>query len=122
VEAADFAYLKLQLKRGTFDVALVGIAPRVDSDLSPLLHSRGALNHGAYANNTVDAHLDALRTAIAADDRRRAAQQLHRLLAEDPPFSILYAPVEIMVASKRVRGLANNGRAPRLAGLSLAPR
>jgi len=120
VEVADFGFLKAQLRRGKFDLALLGLAPRVGSDLSPLVHSRGALNYGGYSNSNVDAYLDAMRASGLPGERQRIGQRLHRLLFEDPPFTILYAPIELMVVSKRVRGLANNGRPPRYSSLDLA--
>jgi peptide/nickel transport system substrate-binding protein len=119
VESADFGFLKLQLRRGKFDLALLGLAPRVGSDLSPLLHSRGALNYGAYSNPNLDAYLDAMRLAVLPDERRRIGQRLHRMLQDDPPFTVLYAPIELMVVARRVRGLANNGRPPRYSALWL---
>jgi peptide/nickel transport system substrate-binding protein len=117
VEVADFGFLKAQMRRGHFDVALLGLAPRIDSDLSPWLHTRGELNHAGGSNVVVDALLDSLRQAPSAEERQRLGQRLHRLLYEDFPFTVLYAPIELMVVDRRVHGLANNGRWPRLAGL-----
>jgi ABC-type transport system substrate-binding protein len=120
VEAADFGFVRAQLRRGKFDLALLGLSLRPGADLSPLVHSKGALNHGAYSNPNLDAYLDAMRATTLPDEQRRIGQRLHRLLYEDPPFVVLYAPIEVMVVAKRVHGLANNGRPPRLSTLTLA--
>jgi peptide/nickel transport system substrate-binding protein len=118
IEAADFGFVRVQMKRGRFDAALIGLALRPESDLSPLLHSKGGFNLGAYSNPMTDALLDALRSAGSLAERQRTAQRLHRVLHEDPPFTVLYAPIELMVVHRRVKGLANNGLWPRLMTLS----
>ena len=119
VQVGDFGFVQTRLKRGTFDVALLGLAPRQESDLSPWLHSKGAYNYGGYSNSQVDALLDTMKLTRRADKRLPLARRLHRLLHDDPPFSVLYAPIELMMVNRRVRGLANNGRWPTLVGLSL---
>jgi len=120
VEAADFGFLKAQLKRGRFEMALAGLAPRPESDLSPLLHKRGELNYGGYSNPMADALLEALRTGASPEERTRTAQRLHRVLHEDPPYAVLYAPIDLMLVGRRVKGVANNGRWPRLAPITLS--
>jgi peptide/nickel transport system substrate-binding protein len=120
VEAGDFGFIKAQLKRGRFELALLGMAPRPESDLSVYLHSKGELNYGGYKNPVVDSLLDTLRGAGLPDERVRVGRRLHRALAEDPPYLLLYAPIELMLASRRVRGLPQNGRWPKLAPLSLS--
>ena len=120
VKPGDFGYISAQVHKGKFDLALVGLAPRQESDLSPYLHSKGALNFGGYNNPAVDALLKALRTTRATELRLPLARRLHRLLHDDPPYVVLYQPIELMMASRRVRGLANNGRWPQLATLWLS--
>lgn len=117
VRVGDFGFVKSQLRRGRFDIALIGLAPRPESDLSPVLHSQGQLNLGGYDNPTVDRLLDAVRATPPEGDRLRVLRQLYRALHEDPPFLILYAPIQVMVVARSVGGLANNGRWPVLAGL-----
>jgi peptide/nickel transport system substrate-binding protein len=117
VETADFGYLKTQLRRGRFEIALIGLAPRPEEDLSLMLHSKGELNYGGYSNPMVDALLESMRNTAGLEERQRSAQRLHRLLYEDPPFTVLYAPIELMMVHRRIKGLANNGRWPRLSSL-----
>ncbi|MCC6749486.1 MAG: hypothetical protein IT371_17610 [Deltaproteobacteria bacterium] len=119
VEVADFGYLTAMLKRGRFDLALAGLALRPEADLSFLLHSKGALNYGGYASTAVDGLLDALRAAPLEADRVRLARRLHRALHEDPPMTVLFSPVEVMLASRRVKGIAGDGHWPLLTELAL---
>lgn len=120
VEVGDFGFIKAQLRRGNFELALLGMALRPESDLSPYLHSRGELNFGSYDEPVVDALLNALRAAASPDERARVGQRLHRALVDNPPYLILYAPTELMLVSRRLRGLPQNGRWPRLARLSFS--
>lgn len=117
IQVGDFAFIKAQLKRGKYDLVLLGLAPRPGSDLSPLLHSRGPLNVGNYSNSTVDRILTLLRTMPPRGDSQRLMRRLHRILHDDPPMAVLYAPVEVMLVSRKVHGLAQNGRWPRLSTL-----
>jgi peptide/nickel transport system substrate-binding protein len=121
IRVGDFGFILSQLRRGRFDAVLLGISPRPDSDLTPMLHSKGALNVGRYHNPRVDRTLDALRATSSPSARGQLMGSLHRLLHDDPPMTILWAPIEIMVVDRRVRGLANNGRWPVLSTLSFRP-
>lgn len=118
VRSGDFGYVKAQLRRGRFDLALLGLALRPGSDLSPLLHSKGPLNLGGYDNPEVDRLLDAIRASSFEAHRQRFARQLHRLLHQDLPFIVLYAPIELAVLDGRLRGAPDNGRRPALPALS----
>jgi peptide/nickel transport system substrate-binding protein len=117
VKVGDFGYVKSQLKRGRFDLALLGIALRPESDLSPLLAKNGRLNLGRYDNPMVNRLLELLRSTRPESNRQRYLRQLYRILHDDPPFITLYAPIELMVVSRDVKGLAVNGRRPVLAAL-----
>ena len=119
VQAGDFGFVRARMKKGRFDLALVGLAPRHEGDLSPWIHSKGAFNYGAYSNPRVDSLLTTMRLARHPEARLTLARRLHRLLLDDPPFVVLYAPIELMMVSRRIKGLANNGRWPTLVGLSL---
>jgi len=118
IKVGDFGYVKTRLRRGSFDLALVGIAPRPQSDLSPLLHSKGHLNLGGYKNPVVDRLLDGVRGTSREGFREELLRQLYRALHNDPPFLILYTPIELMVVSREVKGVASNGRRPVFSTLS----
>ena len=74
---------------------------------------RGRLNYGRYTNPGWTRCSTRSRAAAAA---RGAAEHLPPAAPHPPrglPSSVLFSPIEIMVAERRVRGLANNGRWPR---------
>ncbi len=120
VDVADFAFFRTLLRRGRFDLAVLGLALGPHEDLAMYLHSKGRKNYGRYHNKAVDALFDGLRKGPAEGDHTRDGRQLHRLLYEDPPMVVLYEPIELVVAHRRVRGLASGkGRWPQLSDLRL---
>jgi len=121
IRAGDFGFVTSQLKRGKFDIALMGLAPRAQADLAPYFQTKGRLNYSGYQNEAVDEFLRSMRVSSSPASRVTYARRLHRMLHDDPPVAVLYAPIEVMVVSRRIRGLANNGRWPKLVSLSMGP-
>ncbi|MBK6848171.1 MAG: hypothetical protein IPG96_11770 [Proteobacteria bacterium] len=119
VELGDFGFVRVQLQRGNFDLALSGLTVPGDDELALYLHSDGALNFAHYESSAADAVLDALRTALPETDRSPWHARLLQLLAEDPPWAGLYVPRELSVVSRRVEGWADDGQWPELATLRL---
>jgi len=118
---ADFGFVKILLQRGDFDIALLGIALKPYEDLSPWIYSGAPLNYGAYSNVFLNSLLDNLRTERDLKAQIRIAHRIHRVMRDDPPFSVLYAPVEIAAVSSTVSGFVDQGSWPNLAGLSILP-
>ncbi len=119
IEAADFGFIQARMRYGRFDLTLMGLAPTPEADLSVLFHSRGRLNYGAYSRPLVDSLLESIRRTPRLETRQSIYRRLHRILHEELPSSVLFAPIEVMVVSRRIKGLANNGRWPRMVNLSL---
>jgi peptide/nickel transport system substrate-binding protein len=119
VDVADFAFFRTLLRKGSFDLAVLGLALGPHEDLGLYLHSKGRKNFGRYRNKAVDALLDGLRKGPSEGDHTRDGRQLHRLLYADPPLVVLYEPIELMVANRRVRGLVTKGNWPQLSDLRL---
>lgn len=120
-QPADFGYLLQQLRKGRFEIAIMGWAPTPGSDLRPWIHSEGTLNYGGYSNPYVDSLLDAL--SHQGDPVRRAeiGRRLHRALHDDPPLSVVYVAQQVAVANRRVKGFTDNAAWPRLSQLRFAP-
>ncbi|MCK5797540.1 MAG: hypothetical protein KAI47_10175, partial [Deltaproteobacteria bacterium] len=119
IDVADFAFFRTLLRRGHFDLAVLGLALGRDDDLMAYVHSKGRMNHGHFKNPAIDTMLDALAKTAVGTDRTRDGRSLHRLLFEDPPMVVLYEPIELMVVNRRVLGLSDDGRWPDLATLRL---
>ena len=100
VAGSDFGYLKAQLARHRFDLALVGLSLPPEGDLSPYLHSEGVLNVGGYKNPYVDILLGGLRRAPTREQRRILARRLHRVLGDDPAVAVVLRREEYLIARR----------------------
>ncbi len=118
---ASWAYLMGPLRRGDFEVALGRLAERSDADLLPYFHRDGALNVSGVADEELDAALLAFREATTPQARAEAKTRVATRLSELRPVSVLRAPTEVLVVSRRLEGLRFEDDLPVLSGLSLAP-
>jgi peptide/nickel transport system substrate-binding protein len=114
------AVLANRLRVGDFGIALVEWSSLADTDLAPLVSSRGADNFGGFADPRVDAALDALRLAADPAARRPLIDALGALLAEATPFAPLVVPEPYGLVHRRVRGVRVWDGWIDLVGLSLA--
>lgn len=118
---ASFAYLLGLMRRGDFDVALARLSLSSDADLYPYFHSKGALNVPGVADAELDRALEEYRAAADRSARTAALAKIAERLATLQPVSVLFAPSEIMLASRRVQQLELVDDLPRLDRLALAP-
>ena len=117
VEAGDYHFVLARIRRAEFEVALLGLAPRPEADLGHWFTGSGPLKLGGKGTSLREAAFDALKGAPTATTRLSNARALHRTLHHHPAAVVLYAPTELMVMDKRLAGVANNGRWPKLVGL-----
>jgi ABC-type transport system substrate-binding protein len=117
---ASFAYLLGLMRRGDFDVALARLSLPSDADLYPYFHSKGVLNVPGVADAELDRALEDYRAAKDRGGREGALARVAARLGELQPVSVLFAPSEIMVASRRVQSLELVDDLPRLDSLALA--
>lgn len=118
---AGWAYLLTLMRKGEFDVALVRLAERSDADLYPYFHSRGDLNISGVTDVALDEALEAYRAAATPDARDQAKRSVADRLAELRVASVVRAPTQVMMVSKRVRDLEFADDLPRLDRVRLAP-
>ncbi|HWB75233.1 MAG TPA: hypothetical protein VG755_09760, partial [Nannocystaceae bacterium] len=118
---ASFAYLLGLMRKGDFDVALARLSLSSDADLYPYFHSKGALNVPGVADAELDRALEDYRAARDRSTRTAALTKIAERLATLQPVSVLFAPSEIMLASRRVQALELVDDLPRLDRLALAP-
>jgi ABC-type transport system substrate-binding protein len=92
---------------GNFDAYVLGW---VGGDLNPdqfqIWHSSQThpyeLNYVAYNNPRADDLIMRIRTEYDADKQIQLTRELHRLIAEDQPYTFLYEPLKPIVFDKRV--------------------
>ncbi len=76
-------------------------------DISSLFHSReigpGKNNFGAYRNPEVDSLLDEANATLDIGKKRTIYKQLHRLLAEEAPYTYLWTLTNYAAYNRKVR-------------------
>jgi len=99
-------FLKDFVNTGDFDAVVLGWSMGIDPDLYQLWHSSQAgpqqLNFIGYHNPTADELIIRIRQEYKIDVQRKLAHQLHRLIAEDQPYTFLYAPLGTTVLDKKI--------------------
>lgn len=120
---AGWAYLLSLLRAGKFNLALVRLAGSSDMDLAPWFHSRGAHNLSGVADGELDRALEAYRVAGSRTARDGAKAAIAARLAVLHPVTVLYAPAQVLLASRALTGLGFVDDLPRLdrLGLTAAP-
>lgn len=118
---ASWSYLFGLMRKGEFDAALVRLAERSDADLFPYFHSRGDLNLVGVSDVALDGALEAHRAATTPQERRTALVAVADRLAALRLCSVIRAPSQVMLVSRRVQGLEFEDDLPRLSKLRLSP-
>jgi len=118
---AHWNYLLTLIRKRAFDVALVRLSMESDTDLYEWFHSRGSLNFGGVSDRPLDGALVAYRAARDPAGRLEAKQQIANRIEQLHLVTVLRAPVEVMLASRRVEGIEFQDDLPRLDRLTLAP-
>jgi ABC-type transport system substrate-binding protein len=117
---ASWSYLRSgPLASGQFDLALVRMTARTAGDLAPYFHSRGATNLQGVAEAAVDGAFEAYFRATDRTGRLEASRQLDVALREHHVASVLAAPVQVLLLSRRVEQLEFRDDLPRLDVLRL---
>ena len=107
-----------------FDAAYFGWLPEIaDPDPYGLLHSsmaQNGSNYASYKNPDVDKLLDEGRSSTDRKARTKLYNQVHRIVHEDMPYTVLYAPYGHYAWSRRLRAVnpADIGVQPRFPGLA----
>lgn len=116
---ANWGYLIKPLSAGTFSLALARYADSSHSDLHTFFHSRGRGNITGVDDPALDAAIETLREARTPDLRREAQRTIADRLGELRPVTVLFAPVEILLSSRRITDLDFVDDLPRLDRLGL---
>ena len=92
---------------GDFDALVLGWGNmETRPDLFDLFHSTqtgpNQLNFVGYKNPQVDTLIEALRLEYDEPTRRKMARQLHRLLADEQPYTFLYVPRSTVAFDKKI--------------------
>jgi ABC-type oligopeptide transport system substrate-binding subunit len=119
--SASWNFLISLMRKGEFRVALVHLAGHGDEDLYPLFHSKGATNLAGVDDDELDTALSDYRAAGDRAARDAAKQRIAARIAELRVVSILHAPANVLLASRRLGELEFIDDMPRLDVLVLSP-
>jgi len=100
-------FLEQFVETDNFDaVVLAWGGGGMNPDLHTIWHSSQThayeRNHVGYQSPRADALIVQLRATYDADEQVRIAHQLHRIIAEDQPYTFLYEPLKPQVFDKRI--------------------
>ncbi|MCS6924516.1 MAG: ABC transporter substrate-binding protein [Candidatus Binatia bacterium] len=100
-------FLQDFINTGSFDATVLGwTTSPLDPDLYQLFHSSQSgpqqLNFVGYTNPEVDDLLLRIRQEYDHTRQRELAHQLHRLIAEDQPYTFLYTPTATRALDKKI--------------------
>ncbi|MBF2759310.1 MAG: peptide ABC transporter substrate-binding protein [Ectothiorhodospiraceae bacterium AqS1] len=100
------AFLKDYINPGDFDAVILGWSMGIDFDIYQLWHSsqtkEGQLNFVGYKNPKADEIIDDLRLTYDRQEQVRLAHALHREIADDQPYTFLYAPRSNIVLDRNI--------------------
>ena len=99
-------FLKDFVNTGSFDAVVLGWSMGIDPDLYQIFHSSQAgpqqLNFVGYNNPQVDELIVRIRQEYDPARQRSLAHRLHRLIAEDQPYTFLYVGLSTRVLDKKI--------------------
>jgi peptide/nickel transport system substrate-binding protein len=99
------AVLQKRLNDGEFQLAMVEWRGMVDSDLSELVGSGGAMNYGRISSPAMDRVLAALAAAWAPQERAALATQLTQVFADEVPIAGIVSAAPQGLVHRRIAGL-----------------
>jgi ABC-type transport system substrate-binding protein len=106
-------FLKDFVNSGHFDAIILGWSMSIDPDLYQIWHSSqggpNQLNFVGYNNPEVDELIVQIRQEYDFATQRKLTHRLHSLLAEDQPYTFLYAPLANLVLDKKIVMMEKDG-------------
>ncbi|NLG25192.1 MAG: peptide ABC transporter substrate-binding protein [Clostridiales bacterium] len=111
------ANLRDALRKGSFDLALVGYNLSELPDLGFLLGSGGAGNYAGYRSDQMDGYIAAARAARTAEDLQDALSAQQLLVVEDLPIFGLFFRSGLVIGKQPMSGLVGVRESQMLRGL-----
>ncbi len=106
-------FLKDFINTSQFDAVILGWSMGIDPDLYQLWHSsqseENQLNFVGYNNPEADALIVEIRQEYDQAIQEQLTHKLHRIIADDQPYTFLYAPLSNLVLDKKIMMLNKDG-------------
>ncbi|PKM92975.1 MAG: peptide-binding protein [Elusimicrobia bacterium HGW-Elusimicrobia-4] len=101
-------FIHQYIDKKNFDAVILGWSLSHDPDQYPLWHSsqqkEGQYNFVSYKNKEVDKLLEEGRRIFPEKQRQKIYRKIHKILAEDQPYTFLYVADALPVIHKRFIG------------------
>ncbi len=98
---------------GEFDALILGWSMGIDPDLYQIWHSSQSgpnqLNFVGYANPEADELILRIRREYDPATQQELAHRLHQLIANDQPYTFLYASLGTQVLDKKIVMVEDDG-------------
>ena len=99
-------FLKDFINTGSFDATVLGWSMGIDPDIYQIFHSSEAgpqkLNFVGYNNPRVDELILRIRKEYDRGRQRQLTHELHRVIAEDQPYTFLFVGLATRVLDKKI--------------------
>jgi ABC-type transport system substrate-binding protein len=99
-------FLKDFVNTGKFDAVVLGWSTGIDPDLYQLWHSSQTgpqqLNFTGYVNPEADRLIDEIRLEYDPERQRQLTHALHRLIADEQPYTFLFAGLGTTVVDRKI--------------------
>jgi ABC-type transport system substrate-binding protein len=106
-------FLKDFVNSGQFDAIILGWSMGIDPDLYQIWHSSQAgvnqLNFVGYHNPEADKLIVQIRQEYDFATQQQLTHRLHQLIADEQPYTFLYAPLSNLVLDKKIVMLEKDG-------------
>ena len=106
-------FLEDFVNKGEFDALVLGWNMGPDPDLYQLWHSsqsgRNQLNFVGYNNPKADNLITRIRQEYNTEEQRKLAHNLHKVVAEDQPYTFLFTRITTPVLDKKIVMLEDDG-------------
>jgi len=109
VQVLQWAAFLKNMNEKNFQSVILGWTMPIDPDCYNVWHSEasreGGLNFISYENERVDELIIAGRRTFDPDEREDIYREIHRIIADDAPYTFLYFPYARIAVSKRFKGI-----------------
>jgi len=98
------------LNEWKFDACMLGWAMDANTDLYQIWHSsladiKASSNHIGYKNPEVDRLIEQARKEFDKEKRVQMYHQIHRIIAEDQPYTFLFTNKALIAIDKRIKNV-----------------
>jgi ABC-type transport system substrate-binding protein len=99
-------FINERVDKGDFDAVVLGWAMGLDADIYQIFHSSQTghfqLNFVGYANEQADELMVRIRQEYNQERQVAMARQLHRVIAEDQPYTFLFVGKSLMLLDRKI--------------------